>query len=130
MKYEAHYAASEGGKIEGETEQYRKAGDAYEAVTAVSYPGYRFIGWSDGVTEPTRQDVSTEEGVDCEALFEEIKIHFTVAANCRQVFLFPSLPRSISQSSPPKKKTIVYGIGRGKISRTFPFFQKRTRMMF
>lgn len=54
--YTLIYAASEGGEIDGIAQQAVKHGEGGTLVTAVASPGYRFVGWDDGVQEPERQD--------------------------------------------------------------------------
>ena len=58
--FELLYEAEEGGRIEGEGLQSVIEGQAGLPVTAVAEEGYEFVKWSDGNTEPTRQDVPTE----------------------------------------------------------------------
>ena len=51
-----------GGRIEGWMSQHGLPGEtAAQEVTALPKFGYRFAGWSDGMTEPTRRDVFGEE---------------------------------------------------------------------
>ncbi|MBP3495114.1 MAG: CotH kinase family protein [Clostridia bacterium] len=52
------YKATEGGEIRGSAEQTVKAGEMGTAVVAFPNEGYRFIKWSDGVTEPRRNDLA------------------------------------------------------------------------
>lgn len=47
------------GSIEGATIQILRVHTAATAVTARANEGYTFLGWSDGVTEPTRTDIAT-----------------------------------------------------------------------
>lgn len=54
--YTVTYAAEEHGIISGTPEQQVAAGETTETVTAVADAGYVFTGWSDGYTNPTRQD--------------------------------------------------------------------------
>ena len=51
------YMAAANGRIEGKTTQIVDRGVATEAVTAIANAGYRFVRWSDGVTEATRTDI-------------------------------------------------------------------------
>lgn len=51
------YESEEGGKIEGNKTQIVEYGLSTEEVRAVADTGYRFMGWSDGVMEPTRSDL-------------------------------------------------------------------------
>lgn len=55
------YTASEGGEISGETTQTLEAGKVTTSVTAIALDGYRFDGWSDGVTTATRTDIVGED---------------------------------------------------------------------
>lgn len=57
------YAASDGGQIEGISEQTVYLGDETEAVTAVANAGYVFDYWTDGKTEATRSDILSEDTV-------------------------------------------------------------------
>ncbi len=41
-------------------------------VTAVAYDGWHFIGWSDGVTDPERQDLNVLDNIFVTALFDEV----------------------------------------------------------
>lgn len=56
ITYTVQYLAGEGGTISGNANQQVKYGENAEEVTAVSNDGYKFIGWSDGVSTVTRQD--------------------------------------------------------------------------
>lgn len=67
--YTVEYLPSEGGSIEGYSSQTVPQGAQSSAVTAVAQAGYRFIGWSDGVTEATRSDVIISD-LYVTALFE------------------------------------------------------------
>lgn len=48
-------------------------GGTADAVTAVAYPGYRFVKWSDGVTTATRQDKNITSYFQAWAIFEPIE---------------------------------------------------------
>lgn len=48
-------------------------GGTAEAVTAIAYPGYRFVKWSDGVTTATRQDKNITSYFQAWAIFEPIE---------------------------------------------------------
>lgn len=49
------------GTIQGEIYQELKPGERTSEVTAVPDEGYRFVGWSDSVTESTRSDIAKHE---------------------------------------------------------------------
>lgn len=48
-------------------------GGTADAVTAIAYPGYRFVKWSDGVTTATRQDENITSYFQAWAIFEPIE---------------------------------------------------------
>lgn len=56
IAYSVSYIAGEGGRIDGNSEQIVLYRERSESVTAVANEGYVFIGWSDGETNPTRDD--------------------------------------------------------------------------
>lgn len=67
--YTVNYIAGENGEIEGELAQSGKYGDETASVTAVPNIGYHFVGWSDGMTESTRND-QLIENKELTAIFE------------------------------------------------------------
>ncbi len=54
------YEASEGGYISGESEQVVVYGSSSSIVSVVAEPGYMFVGWDDGRTGTSRNDVAKE----------------------------------------------------------------------
>ena len=48
-------------------------GGIADAVTAIAYPGYRFVKWSDGVTTATRRDENITSYFQAWAIFEPIE---------------------------------------------------------
>ncbi len=56
QQYTIKYQSSAGGKLSGSTVQVVRHGQEGSAVTALPNPGYRFVGWSDGVTDIVRTD--------------------------------------------------------------------------
>lgn len=70
IKIMVTYEAEEGGSIEGEYEQFIVKGEDAEPVLAVPEDGYVFIEWSDGVTDPYRQDLEILEELELFAVFE------------------------------------------------------------
>ncbi|MBR5871709.1 MAG: CotH kinase family protein, partial [Clostridia bacterium] len=81
---------SGGGVLEGWRNQHGMPGEtAQSAVTAVPRDGYVFTGWSDGVTEATRQDVfgETDKTVIANFAFDrkELPIISIVTASGRDV---------------------------------------------
>lgn len=55
------YRAAEGGSILGEEEQTVARGGNSETVVATAEDGWRFDGWSDGASDPSRTDVNVQE---------------------------------------------------------------------
>lgn len=55
------YLATQGGTVLGETSQNVVLGKEGEVVTAKPDDGYKFVGWSDGVTDRTRCDTAEGE---------------------------------------------------------------------
>lgn len=66
----ATYIAEDGGEIIGETDQLLYIGDDATTVTAVAADSYVFIGWSDGVQNPSRTDLKITEDLEVFAMFE------------------------------------------------------------
>jgi len=71
------YICDEHGSIEGMLVQNVKYGENATSVTAVPNKGYRFIGWSDNIDTPTRQDVKLIENKQVTAYFEIITKLYT-----------------------------------------------------
>ncbi len=74
--FQVEFIVGENGEVEGELVQSGKFEDETLNVTAVPNVGYRFVGWSDGVTEPTRKEQFTENK-QITANFEVIKKEYT-----------------------------------------------------
>lgn len=68
----SYYLNGKGGEIKGETEQSVLVGDDAQSVLAVADEGYMFIGWSDGLTSPTRQDKNVQENMAVYPRFVEM----------------------------------------------------------
>ncbi|MBE7089264.1 MAG: hypothetical protein E7362_00495 [Clostridiales bacterium] len=60
------------GSVTGELNQTVKSYQNGTNVTAVAKDGYRFIGWSDGVTTATRQEKNVTKNISVTAYFEII----------------------------------------------------------
>ena len=65
------YMATEGGLVIGVTNQQLKISQESNTVEAIADGGYRFIGWSDGITETKRSDIANNNVVYV-AMFEKI----------------------------------------------------------
>lgn len=73
LQYTVQYLTDGGGYIIGGDNQSVEYGENAAKVTAIPNNGYRFVKWSDGKTEDTRQDLS-------------IKVDFTVTAEFEFLF--------------------------------------------
>ena len=81
VKFTIEYAAGEYGKIEGELHQqvaYREYG---AKVTAVPDIGCRFVSWSDGETQASREDFCSDSGLKISAYFERC---YTVGSGTKE----------------------------------------------
>lgn len=63
------YTAAEGGYIQGEANQAIEKGKDGSAVITVVNSGYEFVGWSDGITTPIRQETNVQSNVTVTAQF-------------------------------------------------------------
>ncbi|MBE6544272.1 MAG: hypothetical protein E7675_07710 [Ruminococcaceae bacterium] len=84
--YRVVYITSEGGYIDGKTDQSIAHGHSSSTVTAVAASGYKFIGWSDGVKTAERKDVVKSDLTvtalfekDSQGLFKKYKIKYIAA---------------------------------------------------
>lgn len=66
------YFADEGGEILGEEVQLCSPGDDAASVVAQAFDGYVFSGWSDGNTDPYREDLKITEDFEVTARFDPI----------------------------------------------------------
>ena len=66
------FSAEAGGRIEGETEQQLLSGEDSRGVMAVAEEGYRFVQWSDGDPDESKQLIGVTESVELTAQFEKI----------------------------------------------------------
>lgn len=66
------YMEMDGGSIAGETDQVVEVGSDTQAVLAVADEGFVFVKWSDGVEEPSRQDLDVQEDIFVFAEFAEM----------------------------------------------------------
>ncbi len=73
------YEAGEGGSIDGLTTQTIKSGENGQQVVAVPDEGYRFVKWSDKLTECERTEKDVTTDISVKAVFE--KKVYTVTYN-------------------------------------------------
>lgn len=78
--YTVIYQANEGGTISGAAEQSVKEGENGTEVTAVPNEGYKFVKWSDNITEATRQDRNVTKDIVVTAIFEKQTFTLTYVA--------------------------------------------------
>ncbi len=78
LTFIVEYFVVEGGYIDGTAKQRVKNGSNAEKVIAVAAEGYKFIGWSDGLTEPERTDTNIKKATVIEAKFQKVLITYTV----------------------------------------------------
>ncbi|MDE7164414.1 MAG: InlB B-repeat-containing protein [Clostridiales bacterium] len=71
-EYTVKYIVSGHGSIDGETEQKVSYQNDSATVTAVPDKGYKFVQWSDGLTEATRKETEVSESMQVTAKFEPI----------------------------------------------------------
>ena len=71
-EYTLRYSCSEGGIIEGESEQRIPENGSGSGIYAVAQPGYRFDVWSDGVRTATRTDDNVVSDLTVTAIFKKI----------------------------------------------------------
>lgn len=74
--YKVVYYATNGGNISGKAEQTVAEGKDGEKVNAVPNTGYKFVGWSDGLTSLDRFEENVTNNITVTAKFE--KLTFTV----------------------------------------------------
>ena len=79
--YTVIYQANEGGTISGAAEQSVKEGENGTEVVAVPNEGYRFVKWSDNITEATRQDRNVTKDIVVKAIFEKQTYTLTYVAS-------------------------------------------------
>ena len=78
MEYTVEYLASDGGEIVGKKLQTIRYGAASEAVEAKPNEGYRFVGWSDNILTPTRNEERVYDNKSVTAQFEKLSKTFTL----------------------------------------------------
>lgn len=68
--FSLEYSAGKGGSLYGYIKQTVYRNGTGSQVTAVADEGYSFMGWSDGVTAPTRKDKNVTKNTSVTAIFE------------------------------------------------------------
>ena len=67
--YDLTYRTDGGGYIDGDSSQEVKRYEDGDAVQAIPYDGYRFAGWSDGVSSAWRRDTDVRSDITVKAYF-------------------------------------------------------------
>lgn len=80
LTFNLSYVVVEGGRILGTNIQTVDYGKNGNTVFAVANEGYKFVKWSDDVTEATRQDKNITENISVIAIFEKLKFTITYTA--------------------------------------------------
>ena len=75
-----NYETDGNGRIEGNENQTIKYGETATIITAIPNIGYRFVKWSDGLTEATRQDRNVTKDIVVKAIFEKQTFTLTYVA--------------------------------------------------
>ncbi|MFJ9314818.1 InlB B-repeat-containing protein [Pimelobacter simplex] len=78
--FDVTYSPGRGGRITGPAEQRVRAGQDAEPVRAVADAGYRFTGWSDGVTTARRHDRDVDADLHVSARFAPLQHTLTYLA--------------------------------------------------
>lgn len=69
-----------GGFISGRSIQKIRHGENAESITAVNLPGYKFIGWSDGIKTAERHDKNVGKDIEVYAIFVNGEYSMTYVA--------------------------------------------------
>ncbi len=80
MSFTLSYTATPHGRIKGNASQTVHIGADGEPVEAVPEAGYRFVRWSDGITDNPRQDKKVDRDATYNAEFETIAYSLTYSA--------------------------------------------------
>lgn len=72
-KYTLSYTASEGGSLQGATQQYVTENTSGSYVIAEADDGYIFVKWSDGLKSNVRCDTPTDDDIKVKAIFESLE---------------------------------------------------------
>ena len=84
LKYRVNYLAETGGSISGVASQSVPRGEDGMVVTAVADYGYRFNGWSDGLTSATRKESEVCANMEITATFVEDLPKYTLTYTCTE----------------------------------------------
>ncbi len=105
-RYTVIYQVNEGGTISGAAEQSVKEGENGTEVVAVPNEGYRFVKWSDNITEATRQDRNVTKDIVVKAIFEKQTYTLTYVAS-NGGYLVGNLNQTVAYGESGTKVTAV-----------------------
>ncbi len=105
-RYTVIYQVNEGGTISGAAEQSVKEGENGTEVVAVPNEGYRFVKWSDNITEATRQDRNVTKDIVVKAIFEKQTYKLTYVAS-NGGYLVGNLNQTVAYGESGTKVTAV-----------------------
>ena len=104
--YTVIYQANEGGTISGAAEQSVQDGENGTEVVAVPNEGYKFVKWSDNITEATRQDRNVTKDIVVKAIFEKQTYTLTYVAS-NGGYLVGNLRQTVTYGESGTKVTAV-----------------------
>jgi hypothetical protein len=95
------YSADTNGSVSGTNPQTVNHGANSSAITAVPNAGYRFVQWSDGVTDNPRTDASVQGNITVSASFSSLDIVSVVQASVQMVSSSATLSMTLSSNPAP-----------------------------
>ena len=108
--YTVIYQANEGGTISGAAEQSVQDGENGTEVVAVPNEGYKFVKWSDNITEAKRQDRNVTKDIVVKAIFEKQTYTLTYVAS-NGGYLVGNLSQTVTYGESGTKVTAVPNYG-------------------
>ncbi|MFQ7700565.1 MAG: InlB B-repeat-containing protein [Coriobacteriales bacterium] len=135
IAFTIEYQASTGGYIEGASSQNVLYRETSQTVTAVPEKGYMFIGWSDGVTSPSRKESDVRESLSFTALFDRLQKTYTYDDQYSTAYnIPPSVTLHIDRLnetmfSIPQKDYSVFGGWYADKERTIPVTDADGRLL-
>ena len=135
MAFTIEYQADTGGYIEGASSQNVLYRETSQTVTAVPEKGYMFIGWSDGVTSPSRKESDVRESLSFTALFDRLQKTYTYDDQYSTAYnIPPSVTLHIDRLnetvfSIPQKDYSVFGGWYADKERTIPVTDADGRLL-
>ena len=135
IAFTIEYQAGAGGYIEGATSQNVLYQETSQTVTAIPEKGYMFIGWSDGVTSPSRKENDVMQSLSFTALFDRLQKTYTYDDQYSTAYnIPPSITLHIDRLneavfSIPQKDYSVFGGWYADKKRTIPVTDAAGRLL-